>query len=285
MDTPSSSSTAPLTENKSIFDEFSQSEELKKEVQKAQEDEGKDIYYYLSYINILLGWCNVIIFFLLVLAFIYVYINKDTSGRDYAILRPICRFINGDTQNTTGLCQSVNYTLTQYQNTNNEMKMAQGKEIEEIIDDLYAFENFESSQKVKFILDESKNRLRPLKILSDFDAIKSKFSPIDASEVSCNEIIILKDSINMACDVYSSDWDSTIPELKDGAIKNIAVWGTSISKAMSFMDFLENYPDSPFRIIEKQGKLNSDSIDIPPYTQKTNLQLKLQYVDISPLAF
>jgi len=68
-----------------------------------------------------------------------------------------------------------------------------------------------------FLLERSANRLEPTKIILAFDELKNRYSSVDKSEISCNELEVSQDNIlEMNCDVYSSDWDTKIVTFKDG---------------------------------------------------------------------
>ena len=96
--------------------------------------------------------------------------------------------------------------------------------------------NFTNSKPVTFLLNKTDSRLKPLDILSDFDAIKNKFEPIDKSKIQCFDMVIKDDmTLSARCEAYSSDWDSDI-----STVNNQKNSGTSISVASSFIDFMEN---------------------------------------------
>lgn len=50
-----------------------------------------------------------------------------------------------------------------------------------------------------------------------------------------------------------------------------------MSKAISFIDYIENDEFSPFRVKTKTEQFTSQSVQKPPYTQKTSIELELEY--------
>jgi hypothetical protein len=92
-----------------------------------------------------------------------------------------------------------------------ETKKFQFSKISSVIGGLYSLENFIYSKEVSFLLDRSKNRVKPTEILAKFDDIKNKFDPQEKSKIQCYNITINKERLlTMSCEAYSSDWDENI---------------------------------------------------------------------------
>jgi len=73
------------------------------------------------------------------------------------------------------------------------------------------------SQELVFLSYRTNNRLAPIKILSEFDALKSEFSSSDKSDIECYDLSINNvNQLAMKCDIYSSDWDSFVWVFEDG---------------------------------------------------------------------
>lgn len=260
-----------------IFDELSSNIDIKNEVEKQENRKDKWVFYYLKLGSSGLIVFNMLLFFFIILFSAYSYIQGTTTARNFSFLSPVCKvFISKFNEN--GSCYSVNYLLTQEKENLESLKEKQAFEIASIFWDLYSFENFHLSKKMVFLLERSANRLEPTKIILAFDELKNRYSSVDKSEISCNELEVSQDNIlEMNCDVYSSDWDTKIVTFKDG-IKTFKQWGgTSISKAVSFIDFLKNYEESPFRVLEQNNTFTSEEVQLPPYTQKTSIELSLEY--------
>jgi len=63
--------------------------------------------------------------------------------------------------------------------------------------------------------------------------------------------------MKLSCDIFSSDWDTEIVSLEEDSIFSTDRSGTSISRASSFIDFIESYPNSSFQVINKPSVLTS----------------------------
>lgn len=159
-----------------------------------------------------------------------------------------------------------------------KIEKTQAEEIASIFTDLYSKNNFHLSRKMVFLLDSSINRLKPTQILSEFDRLKNMYSSIDKSEITCFDIEISeKNILSLSCDVFSSDWDNAVVVFKDGIKTKKSGGGTSITKAASFIDFLRFYDESPFTVLQQDEDFSSVEVQNPPYTQKTSIELVLQY--------
>lgn len=266
---------SPKEEN--IFDELSSNMDIKNEVERQESKKDKGAFYYLKLWSSWLIVFNMLLFFFIILFTGYSYVQGTTTARNFSFLSPVCKIFISK-YNESWSCYSSNYLLAQQQLNLEELKKEQAGEIATIFWDLYSFENFHLSKKMVFLLDRSANRLEPTKIILAFDELKNRFSSVDKSEISCNELEITLDNIlEMDCAIYSSDWDTRIVTFKDG-IKTFKSWGgTSISKAVSFIDFLKSYEESPFRVVEQNTTFTSEEVQIPPYTQRTNIELSLEY--------
>jgi hypothetical protein len=87
----------------------------------------------------------------------------------------------------------------------------------------------------------------------------------------------------MSCDSFSADWNTDILSVEKILLKTVAWWWTSISKASSFINFLERYSMTPFTVIEKPDFYTSESYQSWPYTRKTTFQFSLRYTKQVPL--
>jgi len=84
---------------------------------------------------------------------------------------------------------------------------------------VYEAQNLIFSRKISFLLDRSKNREKPLEILSEFDRLKNIFEPLDKSEIECSNIVINgKSELFADCNAYSSDWNTDIVTVKEGSV-------------------------------------------------------------------
>jgi len=268
--------------SENIFDEFTDSQEIKKELEKTDKDNEKDIYYYFKKIGWLLLAVNIISFLFIIACFGYVFIQNNDVKKEYSFLTPICSLFLWSDSIYLWTCYWVTPALEENSNKLNNLLMLQSQKILPLLWDKYSLENYNLSKKVSFLLEKWETRLKPLEILSQFDAMKDLFSSVDKSEITCYNITIENNIISMTCDSFSSDWNEDILNVDDTFLKTMPGWWTSISKASSFINFFEQYWDSPFTIINKPEYYTSETTTWP-YTRKTTFQFSLRYTEISEL--
>lgn len=267
--------------SENIFDEFTDSQEIKNEIERDDKNNEKDIYYYLKKISGVLLSLNIIGFLFIIICFAYIYIQNNDDKTEYSFLTPICSIFLWSDTIYPWTCYGITPVLREYTQMLEGVSVSQSQKILPLLWDTYSLENYNLSKKVWFLLEKAETRLRPLEILSEFDAMKDLFSSTDKSEISCYDITISDDIITMSCDSFSSDWNTDILSVEKTLLKTLNGWGTSISKASSFLNFLEQYADSPFTLIEKPEYFTSESYQSWPYTRKTTFQFSLLYTEES----
>lgn len=263
-----------------IFDDFSIDESLKKEVEKHTEDAKKDIFYYISKLNIVFSTVNIIWIFIVILFFWYIFVQKSEQQWMYSFLEPLCPIFLWRGDIYTSWCSSISSTLRQYNDLVKQEEQAQIDLLAVLIPDVFSLGDFFSSRRVDFAMNSWISRLRPLEILAEFDSLQAQFSPIDKLEVNCQLIRMTKDStIDLNCTSYSSEWDTSIYRLEDGILRQTQnAWWTSISKAANFIDFIENSPGSRFRIVERPNSFTTEGTQFAPYTRMTNFSFTVEYI-------
>lgn len=272
--------------SENIFNDFTESEEIKQEVKKFEENEARNIFFYLKKTNTVLFWLNIVVFVGIAIMCLYIYVQSQTEKKSYDFLSPICTIFLWNANVAQGSCYWVTPVLSEYKSKLETTKKDQSWDILNLMESVYSIENFNLSKKVSFLLDKSNSRLKPLEIIKAFDDLKTTFAPVDKSEISCSNIEIQSPNIlSISCDAYSSDWDSKIVDLDNGNLTFTNGWGTSVSRASSFINFINNYEDSPFKVIEKPESLTSIQVQSGPYTQKTTIDLRLQYDGSKDLSF
>ena len=272
-------------DSENIFDEFTGWEDLQDEVTKTEESHQRDMYYYLKKISSLFLGINTVLFLLVILLVAYVYIQEKEEKVEYSIFSSVCQVLLWSNDISPGTCYGVTPMLRDYEKLLNDEVTNQAMKIFPILGDIYSMENFNFSKKVSFILEKNENRLQPLNILAEFDTLKNTFSSTDKGEISCSDIHLVNGELSMTCEAYSADWNTDIISLNEGSIEQLSWWGTSISRASSFMHFIENYRDTPFVITQKPDTLTSTDIQLWPYTQKTSFSMNLRYVPEENLTF
>ena len=263
------------TEN--IFDELSNSAEIKQEIEKADKVNEKDIYYYLKKISGLLMILNIVTLLFILLGAYYIYVQQSDERKEYSYLAPICSLFVWSNAYFPNTCYGITYALNDYSQKLETETQKQVNLLLPLVGEVYSLENFNLSRKMSFILEKSKDRLKPKEILENFDLIKNAFSPTDKWELQCYDITISNNILSATCDAYSSDWNTDILTVRETTLVTLPWWGTSVSKASSFLYFLENYAESSFEILEKPRSFSSESVQIAPYTQKTTFQFQLLY--------
>ena len=263
----------------SIFDDFSIDENLKKEVKKEESNSSKDIFFYLSKANIVFSSINLVVILLLILLSGYIFVQRSTSPWMYTFLEPLCAVFVWRNDIYNSWCASVTYSLAEYKRVLTSQEEAQLELILPLIADIHAIEDFFSSRRVSFVLDTSVSRLKPLEVLEAFDALQSEFAPIDKLEVFCPQITMNSSGIiDFTCQAHSSSWDRSLTRLQDGIrIQTENKWGTSISKAINFIDFIENSPWSRFRIVDRPLTFTSESVQFWNYTRRTNFRFTAEF--------
>lgn len=264
-------------DSENIFDEFTNSEDIKDEVSKQEQLQQKDTYYYLKKVGTLFFTLNTILFIGLVVSSFYIFIQEDSTKREYGFLVPICNIFLWSNEITPDSCFGVTPILEEYEAKLSKKINDQSIELFPVLWDIYSIENFNLSRKVSFLLEKNATRLKPIDILVAFDELKNVFSPTDKGEVACYDIFIANNILNITCDTFSSDWNTDIVTLNNWNIEILPSWGTSISRASSFLYFIENYRDSLFTIVQRPEALTSTAIQSGPYTQKTTFSVELQY--------
>ena len=152
-----------------------------------------------------------------------------------------------------------------------------------MLGDVYFVSNFVLSKEIMFLLDKSENRLQPLDILSEFDALKNAFEPVNKAKIQCSNIDIQKNgTIDMMCEAYSSRWDRNIIGVSWSTKQSTKTKGTSISIASSFINYIEKNAQG-FVLVEKPKSFGYEEVvDGSGFTRKTPFNITLT-VQNSPI--
>lgn len=250
----------------------------------------KDKMYYMKLCWTVLLYINIVLFLITSFFYTYLYIQNDSSMYNTAYLDTFCwLLLSKDMKNTWEHCSSVASLIPKYNEETEELKKEFSKKISWIIYDLYIKNNFNNSDEVKFLLKNSKDRMKIINILNDFDNMKNDFSGWDKGMIKCsNTNITDNNTLTINCDVYSSSWEE-----KDNNWKWI-IWSTwnrnsslmewsSITLAASFLNFIEKNPKYNFELVDKQKSFTSESIvwDDTSYVKKTTINMKLKYINLN----
>lgn len=269
-----------VSPNTNIFEDFSTDANLSKDITKLEEKKSHDSIYYFWFISSVLKWFNTLLVFFIILSSLYIFIQKSEEPLSLSFLSPICWIFLWNTPSLESPCSWVEYAKIIYNKNVEDTKKYQFWKISSIIWDIYALENFIYSKELTFLFDRTKNRVKPLEVISKFDAIKNKFDQIEKSRIQCYDLTLDSENIlKMTCEAYSSDWDQSIIWF-DGSKESWSEIGwTSLSLASSFINFV-NKNSWDFILINKQNVFSSDPFfGNGVYTKKTVFELSLKYND------
>gem|GEM_PF-1519973 len=142
----------------------------------------------------------------------------------------------------------------------------------------YKLKNFGASSEIHFLTNNKISRLRVLNILNEFDRLKNEFTGKEKLKVHCVDIRITEDSVmHLKCNFVGSPWIPGIIGPKADA--NDRISGSTISYAMSFLNFIEKNPASRFQVIEYPITLTTDDTDRGE--KETDIEFKLKYSQFS----
>lgn len=261
-----------------IFDEFSWDENLKKEVEKIKTSREKNSYYYLRIISKFLKFFNTTFILLFIVLWVYIYIQNDETIKNTSYLDPVCNLFVESTGEYSN-CSSVSGLLDNYNNKYKNKEELIYKYNLSLVWDVYSIWNFVFSKDISFLLDRTNNKIRPLEILEEFDKLKNEFEPINKSRIRCFNVLIDWDyNLEISCSAYSWSWDSKILWFSWENTDQNQISGTSISRASSFINFLEKKDKSKFILLNKQKTFEFiEIVDDEGYTRKTDFKLKLKF--------
>jgi len=271
----------PQIDSTNIFEDFKSDVNLWKEVKQQEERAARDIFYYLKLFTGIFKIFNLIAVLCICIFLLYSFFQNRETLENYSFLSPVCSFFLWDVAWEISGCYSLESFSNKVNGDLDTEQKSQFERVSPLFEHVYELDNFTNSNEVNFLLNSSDSRLKPMKILSDFDELKNKFEPIDKSKIQCFDIVIRDDmTLSARCEAYSSDWDSDITWVDDDTAS-----GTSISVASSFIHFLENAQSTPFSVLWKQKVFDFETISGNGiYTKKTGFDLNLRYIDTNNLA-
>ncbi len=264
-----------------IFEDFVSDESLWKEISTIDKQQEKDLYYYLRISSTFLKVFNILFFICIILFYSYSYIQKWEELKEYNVLQPICNMFLWEPSLELNTCFWVSSFLEDEKIKLQNLKQEQQKEIYKILPDAYTVENFINSESIIFLLTKTEEKIDYIKILSEFDKLKNKFASLDKSTIKCSKISITsQQEIEMECKIYSSYWDSEINDINNVLDRK---WGTSLTRASLFVDFLDK--DETFILIDKPKSFSSKDVTwVWFYSKETTIELKMKYNQLNNLS-
>lgn len=265
-------------DSSNIFDEF-ETWELKEEIKATKPLVKKNVYDYLSITAGIFSTIFWLSLFVVGGVYGYSYFQGDVERDNSSLLAPVCKvFIwNIPNLNDNGNCSSISYLEKEYTSKLDNLKDLQFSESLWLIEQIYKTENFLKSKEVIFLDSVTKNKLRPLEIMEAFDKLKYNYDSKIQERIKCEKFVIDNEGILTAsCEAFSSGYEVNIKWF-DGT-DNQRVWGTSISIANSFLNYIDKQSDS-FTLLERQKTFKSQGVfsEYSYITKKTGFDLKLQY--------
>lgn len=258
-----------------FWDDSSSSHDIKPE---------RDIFYYFNLSLRIFIWLNIFVFVSIIFSIIYIKVQNNPNLYSKPILDPFCIFLLSDEmKNTWDYCSSVAALSQDYKTKTESLKNEIVSKLSPIVADIYSIDNFMYSKEISFLLEAKANKLRVVEILNNFDKMKNDFSWWDKQKIVCGWVTITKETIDFTCDAYSSSWETSsvrwwwIVWPTWDRNSSVIEW-TSITVALSFLNFIDKNPEYNFKIIDRQKIFTSDTIVWEwPYVRKTNFAFKLKY--------
>ncbi len=260
-----------------IFDDFNDSDNLRDEIKEIVENQQRDIFYYIKQVKKFLQFLIVLLLLFVVFSYGYIYIQKSDNFSNSNLIDPICFLILWDVINTNTYCSSVESLYNQYQNEIKDLKKDQILSINTIFERVYKLENFLESKEIIFLKNTTDSKLDIIWIMSEFDQLINEFEPIEKEKIDCFDMEISFDStIKITCEVYWAWYDRFIKWFD--WTTDTFVWGTSISYANSFINYIKKQ-SSKFLIIDEPKTFSSSPISLENkwFTEKTKINLILKF--------
>ena len=256
------------------------------DIEEIKEKVDKDLYYYLKLVWNILWTINIFIFLVLSFSSAYFYIQNSNSFLRDPILDSFCEYLlPEEVIENWKHCSWVNSLL---QDTIDKVSKISDKQFNDIIwilPEIYSLENFIFKKEVQFLLDKSENKLEVDKILNDFDDLLKWFYSVDKWQIKCEWLEISADyTITTKCTVFSADWNWEIMGF-DGTTASPSTWGSTISLASSFLNYIEKQSDN-FVLLSKIKKFKKEQYTWNWfYTYSTTFDLKLKYLKWTSINF
>ena len=260
--------------------------EKKKELQ--ENLAGKDQVYYIGKLTLAFKSLFFLFLFISITLTTYSYIQKNEEASDLWYFDSICWiFLGTEAKNLHGSCGSLASVKKEYDERIDKVKDEQAQSITNLLDRVYALDNFLFTEDISFLLEKSSAKLPVTKMLQEFSQLKDAFvSTKWVYTIECSEVALNNNwEMILSCTAYTSDWSDSNIIWFNGQITgwNKISW-TSITVASSFINYIKNQANE-FKILEATNLYSfSDNIEEwkERYTKSTDFELTLKYTN--PLA-
>ena len=265
-----------------IFDDFNQDDSLIDEIDQIKKERDKDLFYYVDK-----AWSIMQVLFILSLlgvsiTYWYIYIQNKVfiEKKDNQVLEPFCTLLLDNIHYDWSFCTSISTLKSDYEFKLENTKKDQIADILNILQSLYKIENFTKTKDVVFLKDKTSSKLQILKILEEFDNLKTEFDKVDKEKIQCRSITITEKTktLSMDCVAYSAWYEKWIRWFNWKNDADSLVKWTSVSIANSFLNYI-TLESKQFTIINRQKIFKSDSVIWVKtgFTNKTSFNLNLKY--------
>lgn len=260
-------------EDLNIFNEISENS-----FQKTDSDnikKSKDIYDYIIFYSWVVKIINYLLFIVILLFWTYIFIQKSESFYQNSYLNLFCPIFMGSKASdyiSWSDCSSISTYNWEITKKLDGLKQEQFWKIINLIPKIYELKSSNTKEK-DFLLSKTRDRLKVLNIIEEFEKLKNDYSYDDRSKIVCKNIEINSENVFKAnCEAYSTVWEDEI------------VWsnwkekikGTSISVALSFLNYIQTQSTS-FTLTNKQKTFNQESSSVGFYVYKTAFNLEMKY--------
>jgi hypothetical protein len=216
----------------------------------------------------------------------YSYIQKNEEAMDLSYFNSVCWiFLWKEAANLYGDCGSLASVKNEYDQRIDRIKWSQAQSITELLDRVYALDNFLFTEDISFLLEKSSSKLPVTKMLQEFSQLKDAFvSSKWVYTIECREVTLNNNwEMVLSCTSYTSDWsDSNIIWFNGQVTWWNKISGTSITVASSFINYIKNQANE-FKILEATNLYSfSDNIEEwkERYTKSTDFELTLKYTNL-----
>ena len=273
-------------ENKNISDDniFS---ELSKDIkdESIEEIKVKDSAYYIKIIANILWYLNLVLIFVITIIFSYNYIQNSDYKFENELIKNNCSLFLWSKSDSLEECMTITNANKIYNEKIKDLDEKISSKLILVVPKLAKIEKLLFSDNIAFLVRKSETKLKPLEILAEFDRVKNDFiwntDEDNPDEIICKNIKITDNILEANCNAYSSDRDEWIKWFS--WTNKGSITGTSITKAISFLNFIDKN-SKKLKNIEKQKifKLQNSS-EKDWLFKKTNFKIKLIYNSSSNL--
>ncbi len=263
-------------EDFNIFNEIKDNSIAQKELLDEKTKNEKNIYDYLLFYWNIIKIFDYILFFIIVFWLAYIFIQKSDSYAEKSYLNLICPILvwwEINTYISWNACSSITALNDEYTNKLTNLKQKNFSDIWKILPDLYSL-TYKDSKEKEFLLNKSKDRLKVLNVIEEFENLKMNYWNWDSKKVVCKSMAIDENKVvKFDCEAYSTEWDE-IPGYSSEI--NEKYYWKSIAVALSFLDYLKNN-SSKFTLINQQKEFSQDMTNTNYYFYKTKFKIELKY--------